>query len=493
MQNSMFASMEALPAFEAVWKSIGTELVIFVVTAVFALVIRTLNDTKKLPVKTVAGPEAAAFKFSAPEGDCSDKLAGGAAAAAHQQRPRGRRAPASVLDEIVTGMKEQPSLRGAMRALQLYHEELRPSLHNDGLHLQEIGRFSKNSPADLYTTLVHCAIRAGRYHVVEGLLDDMVEQKVHRSLTFYESAMKQLAGQKQYHLALAVHDRLAADGLRPSSVTCSCLIGFAAEVGELQRAVEFFDKLAESSTPSIRAYMTVLRVHAKRQDFKASVDILRDMDRRNVGLDCLALNVVLRTGVAADKLTEVAELIAEADARTPPMSDVVSYNTLMKGYAQRGNAAAATQVISQMKARGLSPNAITFNTAMDAAVRGGDSVSAWQLLGDMQKAGVRPDKFTCSIMIKGLARGPTVPQIRDAMALLKDVDASCDQTLKSTLYHALLDAAARTSGPGGGVALQAQAFAQMRAAKITASPAAQRQMMNALPAMGNGNPGKHSL
>jgi len=479
----MLASMPKFFVLEAVWKSIGTELVIFVVTLAFALAIRTLNDSKKMGVKTMTTSEPVKVVSAESEGPLKPQ---GATVPAQR---RGRRAPASILDEIVSGMKEQPSLRGAMRALQMYHEDLRPLLHADGLCLQEIGRFSKNSPAELFTTLVHCAIRAGRYHVVEGLLDDMVDQKVHRSLTFYESAMKQLAGQKQYHLALAVHDRLEADGLRPSSVTCSCLIGFAAEVGELQRAVDFFEKLAETSTPSIRAYMTVLRVHAKRQDFKASADILRDMDKRSVGLDSLALNVVLRTGVAADQLEEVSALVSEADQRSPPISDVVSYNTLMKGYAQRGNSAAATQVISQMKARGLSPNAITFNTAMDAAVRGGDANVAWQLLADMQKAGVRPDKFTCSIMIKGLARSPTVAQVRDAMALLKEVDSSCDQTLKSTLYHALLDQAARTSGPGGGVALQAQAFAQMRAAKITASPAAQRQMMNALPSMGSGKNG----
>merc|ERR550532_3603495 len=150
---------------------------------------------------------------------------------------------------------------------------MRPVL-KEGVRLMEVARVSQNSPVDLYTTLVHCAVRAGRYHLVEPLMEDMTEQGVKRPLSFYESAMKQLAGQKQYHLALAVHDRLAADGLRPSTVTCSCLIGFAAEVGELQRAAKFFDSLAAATTPSIRAYMTVLRVHAKRQDFAASVEIL---------------------------------------------------------------------------------------------------------------------------------------------------------------------------------------------------------------------------
>eukprot|EP00421_Protoceratium_reticulatum_P012483 CAMPEP_0168403956 /NCGR_PEP_ID=MMETSP0228-20121227/24393_1 /TAXON_ID=133427 /ORGANISM="Protoceratium reticulatum, Strain CCCM 535 (=CCMP 1889)" /LENGTH=88 /DNA_ID=CAMNT_0008417569 /DNA_START=88 /DNA_END=351 /DNA_ORIENTATION=- len=88
--------------------------------------------------------------------------------------------------------------------------------------------------------------------------------------------MKQLAGQKFYHLALNIHDRMVADGLEPSAVTCSCLISFAAEVGELDRAAHFFEKLASLTTPSIRAYMTVLRVHGRRQDWPAALATFRD-------------------------------------------------------------------------------------------------------------------------------------------------------------------------------------------------------------------------
>ena len=76
-----------------------------------------------------------------------------------------------------------------------------------------------------------------------------------------------IAGRKQQYLAaLAIYDHLASAGLELSAITCSCLIGFAAEAGELQRAISFLDKLAEMNTPSIRACGTLLRVQGKRQD-----------------------------------------------------------------------------------------------------------------------------------------------------------------------------------------------------------------------------------
>merc|ERR1719389_736663 len=150
-----------------------------------------------------------------------------------------------------------------------------------------------------------------------------------------------------------MYDRLVSDGLEPCAVTCSCLIGFAAEVGELQRAISFFEKLSSLTTPSIRAYMTVLRVHAKRQDWPSSLNVFRDMQKRKVNLDSLVLNVILATGVAGDQIEGVEQLLIEADTFKPPISDVVSYNTLIKGYAARNDALKAIQVISRMRARGL--------------------------------------------------------------------------------------------------------------------------------------------
>lgn len=35
---------------------------------------------------------------------------------------------------------------------------------------------SKHNPVDLYHSLVHCAIRGGRFNLVERFLDDMVNQ-----------------------------------------------------------------------------------------------------------------------------------------------------------------------------------------------------------------------------------------------------------------------------------------------------------------------------
>jgi pentatricopeptide repeat protein len=394
------------------------------------------------------------------------------------------RSASQIIDDVVDGMREQQSVKFAGRALTMY-DELRATLAAQGnLSFKEAIRLSRHSAVDFYTTLVQCTVRVGRFHFVEVLIDDMTREGISRPLLFYESTMKQLAGQKQYELALAVYDCLAADGLEPSAVTCSCLIGFAAEVGELQRAVEFFDKLSSITTPSIRAYMTVLRVHAKRQDWPASLQTLRQMKGRGVNPDSLVLNFALATGIAADQVEAVGKLVEEAEAYKPPIADVVSYNTLIKGYAQRGDADGASEAIRRMRKSGLKPNAITFNTAMDANVRGGHAADAWDLLAEMRSMGLKPDKFTCSILVKSLAKAATAKQVQSVLDLLREVDAACDATLRSALYHAVLEAAAQVTTDGS---LAAKTFAQMRKVRVVPTAAAQKLALQALPVSSNGN------
>jgi len=516
----------AAATLNELWKAIGTELIIFGVTLFFAVVIRKFNSQigkktqgKAVAFKDVPSPaKAASSPPTAPRGhafrgfsdDFVDRFAGtpppplphgsisvgaGSPGVAIARMPsEGSRpsasptvkrssvgSPAALINEIIDGVRDQASIRFANRALQIYQEELQPTLAQEGMSIKDAARQSKRTPLELFTCLLHCSVRAGRHHLVEALLDDMTEQGISRPLTFYESAMKQLAGQKQYHLALSVYDRLTADGLKPSAVTCSCLIGFAAEVGELQRAVDFFEALSATTTPSIRAYMTVLRVHSKRQDFSASLKIFREMQERCSRVDSLALNVVLATGVTADQLQAVEDLVKEGDAAEPPITDIVSYNTLMKAFAQRGDYRGALRALTSLKARGLVPNAITFNTAMDAAIRGGKPQEAWNIFADMREAGLKPDKFTCSIMVKGLAKNPTVSQVTDALQLLHDTDGACDPSLRSVLYHTTFDAASHTTGPGGGADLAARVFGQMRRHKVVPTAAAQRFMVHALP------------
>lgn len=456
------------------WASVNVEITIFAVTLAVAMTMRMLtrpSNVGKKAKKMVDGGCSPANRVERQPSDGSRQRRTSPGQTPQQQPPAaaqprpdiavpqgGALAPAQIINEVVSSVSESKSLKAASRALGLFGRMQQMMAASSAPSMAKVAQSSRHSALDFYTTVLQCAVRVGRFDLIDTLMDDMVHHDVQRSLGFYELAMKQLAAQKQYSAALKIYDRLSADGLRPSHVTYSCLIGFAAEVGELKRAAEFFDKLSAVTTPSIRAYMTMLRVHAKRQDWHASLALFREMRRRGVRPDTLVVNFVLATGIAADQVEAVWALLEEVDAEAPPISDVVSYNTLIKGCAQRGDAEGAARAMQRMRKRGLSPNSITFNTTMDAAVRGCRNGEAWKVLAAMRAANMRPDKFTCSILVKGLAKGAPAEHIQSSLELLMEVGTSCDATLLSSLYHNVLEAA--VAGPHQ--ELTAKTIAQMR-------------------------------
>mmetsp|Transcript_2341 Transcript_2341/g.6397 ORF Transcript_2341/g.6397 Transcript_2341/m.6397 type:complete len:506 (+) Transcript_2341:129-1646(+) len=483
------SQVESITMASAAWDAIGMELTIFAVTALCAVAVRMLTSKQQMPLKGY-GKTPGFAKATPAAKTCPTTISDGApwrSAGANQRRRPVLTVPArtasgrqsgvqdpsalvSIIDEVVSGIREQQSMKFASRVLVLYSEFQACMSAPGAPTLEQAARRSKHTPLEFYTAVVQCAVRTSRSGLVDGIIGDMVRFNVERSLHFYEVTMKQLAAQKQYRQALATYDRLKEDGLEPSVVTCSCLIGFAAEVGELSRAVEFFRTLSSITTPSIRAYMTVLRVHAKRQDWAASLAVFREMRERGVKRDSLVLNFVLATGVSADQVEEAAALVEEAQHEKPGILDVVSYNTVIKGYTQRGDAAGALEALAQMGSRGVAPNSITFNTAMDAAVRGGRVAEAWELLGSMRRAGLAPDKFTCSILAKSFAKGGCREYVPEVLGLLAEVGGSCDPGLISSLYASVLEAASPDA------ALLAEVFSQMRLQGVAPSSAAQQLM-----------------
>lgn len=370
-------------------------------------------------------------------------------------RKASARAAAQGPARIVETIMDRASNKNAAEALALYSEMRADSRH---LQMKELVRYStRHSAIDVYAALVQSAVRAGRPQLVESLLEDMVAARIERTLSFYESAMKVLAGKKYYQQALAVYNRLTSEGLKASPVTMSCLINFYAELGELDRAINLFDQLSATSTPSIRAYMTALRVHSKRQDWNKSLEIFRSMQAKHVPVDSLILNTILATGVAAGKGEAVEYLLHEVSKTHSGVVDVISYNTVLKGFAHQKTADKALKILNAMLERGVRPNGITFNTVMDAAVRCSQIDDAWKVLDQMQESGIQPDKYTCTILMKGLHEDSTPKQLSKVLDMLQLALPQCDSALCASLFRGIIQVAARLNN----TALMMRAFNHM--------------------------------
>lgn len=338
------------------------------------------------------------------------------------------------------------------------YEEMRAT--GDHLKVQASVKLSGHSVQEFYGGLIRCAGRCEKVDLLDQILDDMALNGVACNRTQYEAVMKLLAGKGHYRQALSMFQRMEKDGLEPTAVTLECLSSFAAELGDAELALNFFQRLLAQGTPSIRAYMTVLHVHGARKDFASSRELFDDMLRRGVAADSYALNIILSTGVTAGALEGTRQLLEKAQGMEAPVGDVVSYNTVLKAYSQASDPQPALDLLALMSSRGLAPNSVTFNTVMDAAVKGSKVDDAWRVLASMRSAGLQPDKFTCSILMKGLRSGASAERVDQVIEMT--THSRCDNTLLVNVFRGSLDAASHLNN----AALVRRILAQMETSGI---------------------------
>merc|ERR1719473_2229493 len=85
--------------------------------------------------------------------------------------------------------------------------------------------------------------------------------------------------------------------------------------------------------------------------------------------------------------------------------NLVTYSTMLKGYAQGGDMANATRMLEKVQAHpGMQPDEIMFNSLIDGHAQANDLVAGKKALAVMMDAGIKPSNFTLSVLIKLCSR-----------------------------------------------------------------------------------------
>merc|ERR1719463_157662 len=121
------------------------------------------------------------------------------------------------------------------------------------------------------------------------------------------------------------------------------------------------------------------------------------------------------------------------------LADVISINTMMKGYIAAGQESAAKQLLSEMPQKGLSATRTSYHGLLNARVNARDFIAAWKLVSQMQAAGISPNAVTCSILLKG-----KLSSLSDVSKVLALIDAM-EEPMDEVLFLSVVESCIRTN------------------------------------------------
>jgi pentatricopeptide repeat protein len=275
----------------------------------------------------------------------------------------------------------------------------------------------------VFAALIESAIRVTKPDVAQSMLQCMKDYGFAPTVDFWRIQLKLLSSRKQFDTCLVAYN-IFGDCLPPDKTIFSCLINAALEVGAAKQAAVMLDRFGQCGLQP-KDYILYFRTYAALQDCNSAEAIFRMV---GANANSLMLNLSLLTFVNAKDLDGAMKLLQEAHeldqscASNPsfrdrkPVVDVVSYNTILKGFTQAGNLPRCFDCLTQMQKHGLHPDDVTCVTMLDVCMVNNDFAAADRVLELSGRLEWPMDAVTCSVFIKNLLRAN---QLTKAYALFE--------------------------------------------------------------------------
>jgi pentatricopeptide repeat protein len=260
-----------------------------------------------------------------------------------------------------------------------------------------------NALVDMYTKCNHIAKAA-----------QVLERLPNSDVVTWSTLIAWYAQQGQGHEALTCFKGMQQRGICPNEVTFICILKACASIGAIEKGIEIHNKIACQG--------------------------LLDKD---IILGNALVDMYTKCGLLG-KAKQVLESL--------PIRNAVSWNTLIAGYAQRGQGYEATKCFMEMQKEGLSPNEVTFLSILRSCSHSGLLKESECFLRNMGiEYGISPNSehFTCMVSVLGCAG-----HFEEAISVIDVMSSPCDEELATWL--SLLGSCSKW----GNIALGKLAFAR---------------------------------
>merc|ERR1719393_518399 len=184
----------------------------------------------------------------------------------------------------------------------------------------------------------------------------------------------------------------------------------------------------------ISKHVAMMRARSKENDLEGAMQVFRKLQSSGVQLTSLAYNALLDSCVQCGKVNVALQHFKEM--KDLGLVDVVSYNTLLKAYLKQGQIAKARKLLTEMAESNIEANQVTYNEMLNALVTVKDRQEMWALVREMNSMGMRPNSVTCSIILKSLTAHSAPDDVRQAMALIDNLQEDMDEVLFASVIEA---------------------------------------------------------
>merc|ERR1719171_2178838 len=268
-----------------------------------------------------------------------------------------------------------------------------------------------------------------------AMADKIYEHLKEKKLNVISALVRFYAEHEEYDKACVICEKELASSAFLDPRLERSIMNAALQSGRSQLA----KSLLGVSSSDLAKYITIIRSCAAEKNLAGAKAVFESAKQSEAEMNSVIYNTVLDACVACQDIKAAEEWMEYS--KQEGMTDVVSFNTLIKAHLQLGNFVKARALIDKMKTERLQPNEVTYNELINAMVtKGGEMNRAdiWGVVAEMHEANVKPNQVTCSILLKCLNSHSDEQNIARTMDLINTIDESMDEVLLSSVVEACI-------------------------------------------------------
>lgn len=262
---------------------------------------------------------------------------------------------------VVGAVQQLSRAQDQQQAVELYRKARRAGMTLEAL--------SKAEGTLLFSLLVTSAIRLGRMSEAMSLLRDCREEGPGITQALLTSATKLATASQHFKDCLAIYEYVFQDKELVVDDRCvwSCLLFCGVETRSYQLVSTFWESLKKCGETTYKDYGNMMRFASAQTDCQLALTLLADMRKQGLQIERVIFNTALAICVGSHQLQEAVGLLAEME-KVDDLADVITYNTLAKGYAKAGQLDACFELCGRLRSRGLAPSQVTYGILLDCCI-----------------------------------------------------------------------------------------------------------------------------
>ncbi|KAF4675325.1 hypothetical protein FOL47_007943 [Perkinsus chesapeaki] len=258
----------------------------------------------------------------------------------------------------------------------------------------------KEAVTGMFGALAVATVRVGSKtpvtsFTIKRCLKDMNTFGIDISDDLVMSITKIATSKHHYRECLSLHRDLLEGELRrrPSTdkTVNSCLLFCSVEAEDYSECEKFARRIvASGEVPAPKDFANMMKYYFAVGKTDEGLKLLEVMRSKEIVPDVVTCNTLISSCVNARRMdiaeTILRELMKTGEDLGHSVADVVTFNTVMKGYSRQGNVAKCDELMQVLKDKEIQPTVVTYGILLDCCINGDDMKRAQKVFEDMRAA-----------------------------------------------------------------------------------------------------------